>query len=264
MHKVAKSHSGLEQFLFCERQLFYQRVAKVPLPPNMYFAVGNLYHDALAEMVRPGVGVKTSPGIIALNILLAKHKKKSGWLCPTSDKDLTAELKANLARVQKEVAPLVAKHVEVWGNDINPDSEFCAKIDVVSANTPIVDDYGHITGAKEGACVIDWKTIFGRRRRSVAEACESQQLALYCLEAKVNTAAFFEVPRDLTRPTQVLLAEFTDEELEQWRRYLRVQFEVMQRRGPLEADYRLADFNNPLCSKKWCGYWDRCLGGGKK
>lgn len=253
MRPPSKSFSGLDQFLFCERQFYFQRLLKLPLPPNMYFAVGNLYHDMLAELSRP------------IEDLLRKHKMLPGWICPTSDEDLVEELVQNRDRVIRETTALNIMHREVWSRDINPDAEFCAKLDAISTNTPVVDDYGHIIGVEDEACVIDWKTVFGYKRRSVDDAEASAQLALYCLEAKVNSAAFIEIPRDLTRPIRTIVVKFSDKELEQWRKYFRVQFNTMLHRAgcPAEA-FRLARFGERFCSKQWCGYWDQCPGGGAK
>jgi len=231
MKPPAKSFSGLDQFMRCERQFYYQRIAKLPQPPNKYFIVGNIYHDVIAKSIQ----------------------KK-----PVSVPADKADALHNVARLLKEIEPLDIKHVEVWSNKINPDAEFCAKIDAISTNTPVVDVAQHITGTKDEPCVIDWKTVFGYHRRDQVEAEQSAQLALYCLEAKVNNAAFVEIPVDIARPIRTMVVHYEDDELEAWRRYFHEQFKVLQQRGPKEESYRLADFHEHLCSPRWCPYYTRC------
>lgn len=248
MKQVKPSHSALEQFLFCERQFWFRRIAKIPEPPSHYLAIGNLYHECLATLLEEG-GVDVA-------VTLAVNKRSPNWTSPTPDKKLIPEVVQNLTRVKEQIFPYIEPlSVEEWSR-----RHFLAKLDVVSAVTPVVEG-GRIVGADRGPCIIDWKTVFSRKKRSSKDAAGSQQLALYAIEAECNDAAFVEIPRDVKWPLNVVVTHFTDAQLHAWKRYFEQQFAAMWSRGPDPAAYRLAKKGESLCSSDWCRYWDRCKAG---
>jgi hypothetical protein len=251
--KVKRSFSALDQFLNCERQFFFRRVAGLPEPPSHYLAIGCLYHEALAVLLNEGE--------VDLEEVLELQKLEKGWTCPTADAELLAELRCNLERVERQVLPYIKQTaVEVWSNEINDRAKYCAKLDVLSAWTPVVDD-GQIVGKNEVPCVLDWKTVFSaRKHRSQEDVDTSPQLALYCLEAGVNNAGFVEVPRDVHQDIRVVVTSFTDAELRRWDGWFQEQFGAIETRGPNKDAYRLAAPGNKLCSERWCPCWGRCMG----
>lgn len=251
---VSKSFSSLDLFLDCERRFYYRKIARLKEPPSLYFCVGNLYHAAIeADLM----------GELDLEAEIHAAMQKSDWSCPSSAADLEKEINHNLERLREEVFPyLDIKFTECWSKDINASAQYCAKLDAYSTSTPIVED-GTITGSIEDQpCVVDWKTIFGSRRRSQEDANSSPQLALYCLEAKTNHAAFVEIPRYTGVPINTIVVAFTDEELAYWEKWFNVQFLAMSTRGQDEKAYRLSVPGNYRCSLKWCPYWRICPGGG--
>lgn len=260
---VRNSFSALEQFDFCERQFFFRRVLKLPEPPSHYLSIGNLYHDCIAYLLAvPG----DDPEALVRR-LLAKHKGETGWVCPTPDETLVKEVVQNLGRLQTQVFPYLKPRrrpdgtleIEQWAT-----RWITGKIDLVSETTPVVDPAGRITGAVESRpCVVDWKSKSSTKKRTQEETNRSKQLALYCLEKELDTGAFVEIPRDVAVPINVVVVQFTPEELDYWARWFQAQFAAMQSRGREESAYKLAPPGHPLCSERWCAHWARCPGGGK-
>lgn len=223
MSGYRKSPSSLTQFLFCERQFYYEKVLGLARPESEAIKIGHRYHAALAEA--------------AAGRLPDDAPEQVRWIA------------ANL------LPHLDVEAIETWSR-----KEFTAKIDLVSRTTPIVK-YGRVVGSEPGRCVVDWKIVTGRRRRSQADADDSLQLALYCLEVGAHHGAFIEVPHP-DGMVRTILSEFDPFSLTRWRRYFRAQFASLSSRDPKSAvSYRLASTGHPLCSPTWCAYWRRCPGG---
>lgn len=252
-NSVRRSPTALDQFEKCERQFYYQRVAKLPEVPSPHLSVGILYHAAIENMIA---------GYLDLRLLLSKHKSRPDWCDPgCSDEDLMVEIVRNLEKVAelREQLPVAYGErsvplVEQWGK------RYSCKIDYVSTHTPILEE-GRVVGAKPGQCVLDWKTVGGARRRSASDAENSAQLALYCIETGSKAAAFVELPRK-GGPVNVVLVEFDEYTLRRWEVFLEAQFFSMNSRGQDEREYKLAPRGHPLCSPRFCSFWDRCEGGG--
>jgi PD-(D/E)XK nuclease superfamily protein len=251
---ASRSFSAIEQFEFCEMQYFYDRILKLPRPPNHYFSIGGLYHDCLARMTEEPEFDLDALVTETLNI----HRQKTDWNCPTSDDLLIAEVVANLWRVNQEICPhLQPLEVETWARRF-----YLGKIDLLSATTPVVNSYGAITGSIPEKCVIDWKVKFSAKKKRDQDSTDnSKQLALYCLEKGVTRAAFVEIPRDLAQPLNTIVTEFTAEQLEWWGRWFNHQFAAAESRGQDPKNYRLAPPGHPLCSARWCHHYTRCPGG---
>lgn len=253
---VRRSPTALAQFEKCERQFYYQRIAKLPEAPSVHLCVGILYHRAI-EIALSGW---EKGGDALREILMMKGTPE--WVDPgKTDEELAEEVSAGVTRVlaltaQLPVAldPAGCPLIEQWGK------RYTCKIDYVSTHTPVVEG-GRLVDTKPGRCVLDWKTVGGRRRRGQDDADNSAQLALYCIETGANNAAFVEIPRD-GGPLNIVAAEFDDATLRRWATFLDAQFGAMNSRGPAEADFRLAPRGHPLCSPRFCSYWDRCCGGG--
>lgn len=241
-NSVSRSPTALAQFERCERQFYYQRVLRLPEgPPSAALSIGTLYHAAIEQLVRTGE--------VSVDALIASARESSGWADPgCTDEALAAELVVALLKVDE-----VLKQYPVLIDDDGPMVErrgkkYSCRIDYVGEGP-------------EGRTVLDWKTTASKRRRSQADADNSAQLALYCIETGAHHAAFVEIPRD-GGPLNLVASSFDDWELARWAAYLDAQFAAMNSRGPAEADFRLAARGHPLCNVRFCPYWSRCPGGG--
>ncbi len=243
---IKHSHSALEQLLSCERRLWFEKIAKVPQAPNVYFSVGNFYHAVIADALTPG------PEITDAWLLERVRREEAGaWLQDVPNDRLLAEAKAvrsSVASIRPFVRPVA---IEQWFR-----TPYLAKVDCLSECTPIAGADGVPVGSSARPAVLDWKLVFGSRRKERSPA----QLALYCLSTGAKDAGFVEFFRDGRRPF-LSMTSFNDYDLARWRRYFDAQFLALDRRGPEEAAYRLADPNNPLCSSRWCPHWRYCEGG---
>lgn len=120
--------------------------------------------------------------------------------------------------------------------------------------------------------IIDYKTTGKPHNiKTLAQSKKSLQLKIYCLAAEVNHAGFvFMLP---SGEPQERLVEFKDKDLNLTKRWLTSQLEVLESKwshskgaGPEETKgydmslFSLAAPGHPLCCKKWCDHWARCLG----
>jgi PD-(D/E)XK nuclease superfamily protein len=254
-NNVRRSPTALAQFEKCERQFYYQRIAKLPEAPSPHLCVGILYHNVIEQFVRAG---EMHPAVV--DEAIRDIRGRPEWCDPGKTGDeLCSEIMAAIPKIAAlvERLPVVRQGskplVEIWG------TRYTAKIDYVSTHTPVVEG-GRLVDVKPGLCVLDWKTVGGRRRRGQDDADNSAQLALYCIETGAHSAAFVEIPRD-GGPLNIVVAEFDDDTLRRWEKFLDAQFGAMQSRGPAEEQFKLAERGHPLCSPRFCTYWDRCPGG---
>lgn len=251
---VKRSYTALRQFENCERQFFYQRILGLPEAPSIHLSLGILYHECLDLMCRAGAVAKEQ-----LLPLLEKAKASRLWVDPGKpDEELIDEIWTAMGKVNRGVFQkgLRVRKSEVWG------TTYCAKIDVLADNTPVVED-GRILEFKDEPCIIDWKTKSSDKKRSQFSVDLNMQLALYCIDFGVKNGAIIEVPRHAADEINVILTSFDEYDLARWKRYLDAQFEVMSGRGTGEQEYKLASRGFPLCSPRWCSYWDRCPGGAR-
>lgn len=247
---MSRSFSALNTFMGCERRFWYERVdpARVRLPDNHYQALGTLYHQLLAELVLGG----------EFDFMghVMRVAQEDGWPVPTPLLALKEEIAANLERVRREILPWLRKPVV----EVMIREKYVGRLDLVVEETPVVED-GRIVGLVPGRCVLDFKIKFSSRRRSDRDVWNSPQLAQYCLMSGARAAGFIEVPRDVSAPLHVTLADFTEEELARWERYLDAQYAAVEKRGKDPAAYRLAAAGDPLCSSTWCPWFQGCPGG---
>ncbi len=253
-----KSFSSLNQFLNCERQWFYQRVAKKPRPPSHYLSIGSLYHHVFEMMVRDDLW--SSPELIELiHDLYVEHSCQDDWKCPTTQENLCAEIYANAVRVRDQVfMPLAADELVA-----EKSHKYLAQIDVRANMIPKVE-MAQIVGSEPGECILDYKIKFSTwNRRGQEDADNSAQLALYCILEGVHDAFYVEVPRSTKASINVIGKRFTDEELAWWSRFYDQQTAAINSRDKSDPlSWRLSDPANSLCSKKFCPYWGDCPGGG--
>lgn len=243
---IRPSFSAVDQFVACERRLYYEKIAKIPQPASHYLCIGNFYHAVIAYVLAGYEAARTS---FSEMLSALRAKERGGWAQDVSDDALCDEVGLAVAVLADTVFPHIkARSLEQWAPDPH-----CAKIDVLSEWTPIAGDDGVAIGHTEEPCVIDWKTAFGRSKphRPVA------QLAHYCIATGTRNAGFCEVFRDGTRP-RLQMTRFDDYDLRRWKTYFDQQFAAMASRGTDEANYKLAAPDHPLCSPKFCGHWKHC------
>jgi len=253
VNTVKRSYTALRQFEFCERQFYFRRILGLPEPPSIALGVGILYHECLALMPHGAIAREQ------VEAELAKAKAAPTWADPgITDEALVSEIWANLGRVSREVLcegkGLQIQKAEFWG------TTYCAKVDVLAGNTPVVDS-GRIVDFLDEPCVLDWKTKGGSKKRSQYATDLNPQLALYCLDVGVNNGAIVEIPRNPNNDLNVIVTEFDQHELSRWRKFFDAQFDAMNSRGTQEREYKLAYRGHGLCSPRFCTYWDRCPGG---
>jgi hypothetical protein len=263
------SFSSLDQFLKCERQWFYRRIKKLPEKPSFYLAIGNLYHEVLQWTVELGLGPSGREDLI--DRLFVEHASRPTWSCPTKEEVLKKEIYTNVSRVQYEVIEPMRKA----GADFECEKshKYLAKIDLLTSMHPEVS-MGEVVGVTDQPGVLDYKIKFSTyNRRSQGDADLSAQLAMYCILEGVSWAGFVEIPRSIKAPVNVIAKSFSAEELKWWERYLDSQTASVNLRRylhanmsekELEAGFRLASPDSTLCSEKWCSFYNRCPGGGKK
>lgn len=258
MNSVRPSFTALRQFEDCERKFFYRFVLGIQEEPGPQMAIGIAYHCAI-ELIQRGSGLDL---IGERAIALAKTNK--GWSNPgVTEVELAAEIDANMKRLAPTLAAL-PPHVDAEGK---PQVEvWCTKrtgkIDEVCAGTPVVEEGNRIIRLDPGICVIDYKSVGFTKSRFKKD--HSMQLAHYCLDTGATAGAIVSVPRDLRQDISIEVYQFTADELARWDKYLTAQFGAMASRGQDESQYKLATRGFPLCSPRWCQFWDRCPGGAGK
>lgn len=208
-------------------------------------SIGTFFHAVIARGLR-------AADVDIPSVLMEVKAQERGWAQDVTDERLLIEAASILLDLREQVFPfLQPTAIEEWAK-----GAYTAKIDLVSAVTPVVGADGVAVGQEERPCVIDWKAKFGTSKRERSDA----QLALYCLSTGAADAGFCEVYRDGRRP-HLSMRRFTDYELARWRRYFDAQFSALDSRGPDMVNWKLSDPSNALCSPKWCRHWQYCEGG---
>ncbi len=254
------SFSAADAFTGCERRYFYEKVMQEKQPETAPLVVGNVYHSAIAEMLRnrlltPADAVASAAGPAAEALEAVRVDPDA----------LMDEMEQNLTRLDEEVlAYVVPASCEDGGAFVEKKFEdtrlgYRGVIDVVSMTVPVTKD-GTVIGWKPGKCVLDWKSLTSDRRRSDRDAKFSPQLGLYALAVQGATAAgFVEIPRDVTKPIKVRMSEYTGDTLANMDIWLRAIRATMISRGTDIVNYRMTERSNGLCSPSWCPFWFKCF-----
>lgn len=253
MNKVRPSFTALRQFEDCERKYYYRFVLGLEEEPGPQLAVGIAYHAAI-ELIQRGSALDR---IGERAIAIAKTNK--GWCNPgISEEELAAEIFHNMVRLAPTLAALPPQiidgkpQVEVWC------TKYTGKIDEVCVGTPVLEE-GRIVRLDPGICVVDYKTKGFTTKRYKKD--HSLQLAHYCRDVDARAGAIVTIPRDSREDIEIDVYTFSDADLARWGVYLDAQFAAMASRGQDEAQFKLATRGFPLCSPRWCQFWDRCPGG---
>jgi hypothetical protein len=252
------SHTAIDLFHQCARRYYWERVLKIREPDTEPLVVGSLYHKILERLTRnPAADVDE-----AVRVSIRDAAEALVRLEIDID-DLDLEIRENLTKIDFNwiVAHKVGQAPLVEAKFFNDDLNLCGVIDLVNQHTPVPDAKGVVQSwIKDEPCVLDFKVV-NSRRKSQRDADLSAQLAIYCLETKVKTAGFYEIPRNLERPHHVRLKTFTDQELGEWQRWLACQCVGIQAIHPQGPEFfPMTKRSNPLCSQMWCPHWDRCYG----
>jgi hypothetical protein len=250
------SFSSLDTFAKCEHQWWYKYVEKIPEGPAPQLVVGIVYHEALAYLLAE----RALPSDDMIRDWFHEQEDKPFWDQNLNVEIARKEVLLTLRRVERELLSwFKADNVETW---LPRRGQYTGKIDAILQETPVVDS-GAIVDTRPGACILDWKTV-----ESAAKAAKNAQykdhgfqLAMYAVPLGIQAGCIVEVPRDGVSAINTTVYTFDDAFLRRVSNYVTQQIAAATSRKALEH-CSLAAWNNPLCSKKFCSYWDRCPGGG--
>lgn len=256
------SFSQIDLWLTCARKYYFERVQGMRSPPSHHLEVGNAYHEAIAGLV-PG---PLETGVRDLAAPAVEKRKPGLEQMGVDTAALLEEMVTNLGRLQATIfspdgfRPATTAGQPIVEHKFFSDSlRFTGVIDAVSTRTPVVDERGKVKGWKDGICVLDWKTLSSKRRRSARDAQTSEQLGLYGLVLPLATAAaFVEIPRDVAEPIQVRVAEFEPAYMARVKIWLERIRDHIYAAGEQEVLYPPTQLSNGLCSPMWCAHYDRC------
>lgn len=248
------SFSALDLFEQCERRFFHERVEGRRAPPNHYLAVGHAYHTALAAIWG------AEGGYVTLTQIAVDQHQEELVSAGINTAPLVTEIADRLAALAAagwwvNARPRSPEWVE--RRFTNRRTGFEGVIDLLSARTPITAD-GRLDGWADRPCVVDYKTITSDRRRSQRDVEQSDQLALYALEADVRDACIVEIPRDLSKPIKYRAVSYTDAALRNWRLFLESRRRTIMQRGKVKERYAMTHPSNYLCTARWCPFFREC------
>lgn len=176
--------------------------------------------------------------------------------------------------------------VEAWFDSVGPacglpELPIRGKIDLISETGLACSEQARPFGVVNGPAVVDYKTISGERRIKTSwEARRSMQLKIYALATGLMRAGFVYLPPK--GEARAMFVELTEDDLAVAHRWLTMTLENMIScwrrftRDPLaefgheldpeevrDGDWSAWNLAHPdwiLCSPKWCGHYDNCLG----
>lgn len=242
----------------CEQRFFLEKVLGNEAPPTHYVVVGQVYHRAIAlsfpaPAIYHGRFELASEMAVSENVALLEQ-------VGVDAKHLETEVAVRIGALRRLFPdrPLYPEKVEekfTIGRHWEGTADWVSKLYV--AGDERVRGEAPLWAEGEDLAVIDWKTIHGKRRRTIRDARFSPQLALYSLAMGAKHAAFIEVPRDPTRPFVFLPVHYTPEDLTNWRLWFeKRRLAISRRRSP--DSYKRTSRSDPLCSSVWCPQYFRC------
>jgi len=269
------SFSRIDRHIKCPRQHFYDNLyGKFVETPAQ--KKGSQVHDlyeraAVAMTAHQGRTPLDARAALECALVAQNHG-------PLNDKKLK-DYADRMLPVFEHLHPMLGQNgeprVEEWFREA-AGMKLRGKIDLISKWTPTWDNYGRVSGHKENMCVIDYKTTSNPNSiKTAAQARKSPQLWIYCLATGVRNAGFIYImPSGEPRGSFVT---FTESEIARAARWLSGTIASIDRQWEaaevsqetpdchdgvnLDATiFSLAEPGHPLCSEKWCSFWDRCLG----
>jgi hypothetical protein len=250
------SYSLLDAWGTCQLRTFYDRTGEKP-KPTFAMSRGTQAHKAMelvAENLRAGQEAERAVGEVRLN-------PPEGPLPP-------GILTSWLDHARPMFKGLSVKSTERWFAEGSNPWKLRGFIDLETFNTPVFDDMGAPTGeVREGACVLDYKTI-GQARYCKApwEVERSLQAAIYSIVTGVRRFAYvYLLPNGEVRAT---IAEIPEEAIVRHANWLNVAIRGLHAswahmRALLEAGedpaeaFSPAAAGHPFCSPK-CSHSARC------
>lgn len=238
------SASQISQYQRCPRQWAYRQVLKVKVPPDGGLVVGSGVHYA-AEV-----------GMV--------HKMETGEN-PEPDQAATAASEYVTDQVQSgevqldDTAPgaLVDKSVRlaiVWANEAAPQVEPLeveATFNVQVAGIPVTGRLDVVTPTS----VVDWKTSGKSPTRD--DVVASAQTAIYARATGLPVSYVYLV----NQVKAVKVAEVTTDPAEQATAARLAESTVAEVAQGMALGVWPRNRTGWHCSKKWCGYYDRCISG---
>lgn len=291
----ATSISKVDLYHQCARRYMYEHILGLKQPQTIAMLVGEVYHDALSALANVKFhDIENEDSDKALEVIvmssLLKYADKL-WALKIDSKALEQELLPNLTRVYPFWSPSKLWPLEIapnqaliersfWGNSLG----YNGKIDLASTNFPVVSTTGKVKDWQQDTpCVLDFKVLTGRRRKTERDTRLSGQLALYAAQTGIPRAAFLEIPRNLEKPVLVRTVEYDPRELGWWQKWLeqqsghlRIMHEVADKwkasvgdtleafeknplaLGMMHENFPMCQRSEPLCSAQWCPHYDRC------
>jgi hypothetical protein len=256
-HMEEKNHISWSQVNLgqkCTYQLKLYRETG-PTPPNVYMWQGGRLHKAIelhyTDIIQGGKGYSTPDITDKFVELYENHVDKKGEPCEVIETDLTLQKGKDqgvklLECYHTQVAPTVRPHEVEW--EFNLD---------IAENGMLVNGYVDLID-KEGA-VLDIKFDGSKRGITQAAVDNSIQLGIYDLASRgvrgeIPTKLGFQVIRKkrVPEPTVYYTKRKTAGQLQAIALILQGTMRTIQ------AEAYTPNPSGWWCSKKWCGWWDKC------
>lgn len=251
MSKPHLSHTQIEMLSKCGYQYDFRYVQGIRSPPGVQLTIGKGVHGA----VEKDLGRKMEWGGLLPDDAIADFAAdatKREWEKDPPKPEEEGE-PADLGGAVDSAIALAELHHRVVAPGIEPvavERRFMLEL----PDFPF-DIEGQVDVEEDGV-IHDTKTASKAPQADVAET--SDQLTLYDLEASVRGAPARKVVLDVLVKTKIpkalkLESYRTPDDHARFLRKVEVAAKVIQ-----SGAFMPAPRSSWWCSKKWCGYWDRC------
>jgi len=240
------SSSQIGMYRRCPRQWAYRYILGLKVPPDGGLIVGSGVHHA-AEI-----------GMI--------HKRDTGDnpdpdLCRTAAAEYIAdELDTGEVRIDEddptpgELVDKATRMADMWAVEAAPlvdPVEVEERFDITLGGIPVTGRLDVVTDSQ----IIDWKT--SKRTPSIADLAKSQQTEMYAAASDKGMAYIYLI--DTPRMAKVVPLQLSDEDVATARRL--AESTVVDVAEGMALGVWPRNRTGWHCSKKWCGYYDRCMSG---
>lgn len=239
------SASQIGQYRRCPRQWAYRHVLKLKMPPDAGVVTGLAFHEAAAYGMTGKMDTGENPRVDTMTEAAA---------------DFVSELVDGGEVVMREndsknaLTDKAVRLTQAWTEEVAPDIEPTAVEDEFTTDVDGIKVVGRMDVVTERR-VLDWKT--SGRSPARADVVASLQTELYSLATGLPLTFIYLV--DLKHGVKVVDVEVGEAETK--------HAMGIARRTVTEAAQGMALGVWPRnragwhCSKKWCGYYDRCMSG---
>lgn len=243
------SASSVKQFLRCPRQWAYVRVLGIKLPPDGGLVAGKAFHTAAEQTML---------------------RKLETGVDPTSDEAASIaadaaqeEIDAGEVRYDDEfytsagsIKDKAARFASRWAMDVAPTitpAEVEAPFEAIINGVKVV---GRIDLIDKDSVVRDWKT--SGKKPAVDELATSPQTGIYGL-VRPNGGVVYHYVIDRKTGGDTMPVAIVGNHLA---RAQRIAFQTVREIAVLvNAGAFPRNTQGWHCSKKWCGFYDRCMSG---